>query len=170
MAKKNLPLFPGEGPALAATPEKKRPSIDAARTRLGGAIGDHDLPRGLAPGVLVTFPLARGRRLPGVVVFASTKEVHVLLDGARLRRLAPESVEIHQGEVETDLAKIAADARLFGMLVTGQDVRYADDSGELVAGKIVEKCRWGALVVRDDGVVVAVGFRKIWPSPEGASA
>lgn len=169
MAKKNLPLFPGEG-APAPHAAKRRPSIEVARTRLGGVIGKHDLPRGLAPGVLVTVALASGRRLPGVVVFASTKEVHVLFDSARLRRVPPEGVTPHQGEVDPELAKIAADARLFGMLVAGQSVRYADDSGGLVPGKIVEKCRWGALVVRDDGAVIAVGFRKIWPSPEGASA
>jgi len=39
-----------------------------------------------------------------------------------------------------------------------------------VNGKVVEKCRWGALVLREDGAVVAVGFRKLWPSPTGASA
>ena len=36
--------------------------------------------------------------------------------------------------------------------------------GGLLAGKLVEKCRYGALVVREDGAVVAVGFRKLWPA------
>jgi hypothetical protein len=44
-------------------------------------------------------------------------------------------------------------------------VRYADDAGALIDGKLIEKCRWGALVARDDGAVVAVGFRKLWPAP-----
>ena len=80
--------------------------------------------------------------MPGVVVFASRTEVHVLLDGARLRRLPPAELMIHEGgDVAIELEKIAGDARLFGQLVEGQPVRYADDSGGLVSGKVVEKCR-----------------------------
>jgi hypothetical protein len=179
--KVNLPLF--SDPAVVATPAKeirKKPSIDAARARLGGRINEIDAPpAGFAPGVVVTFPLATAaaraagdlRRMSGVVVFASRSEVHVLLDGIRLRRVPPADLEIHDGsEIAIELEKIAGDARLFGQLVEGQDVRYADDAGGLVSGKVVEKCRWGALVLRDDGAVVAVGFRKLWPSPTGADA
>src|SRR5690606_38557503 len=109
--------------------------------------------------------------MPGVVVFASQTEVHVLLDGVRLRRLAPSDLLLHEGgEVAVELERIAGDARLFGQLVEGQDVRYADDTGGLVSGKVVEKCRWGALVLRRDGAVVAVGFRKLWPATSGGEA
>jgi hypothetical protein len=190
VAKKvNLPLF--SDPAMVATPAKdvkKRPSIDAARARLGGRISEVDTPpAGFAPGVIVTFPLGNAaaraegdtRRMSGVVVFASRNEVHVLLDGIRLRRLPPSDLTIVNenggpiiGDAQTvmELEKIAGDARLFGLLAEGQSVRYAEDSGTLVTGKVVEKCRWGALVLRDDGAVVAVGFRKLWPSPSGATA
>ena len=30
-----------------------------------------------------------------------------------------------------------------------------------------EKCRYGALVAKDDGAVLAVGFRKLWPVAHG---
>jgi hypothetical protein len=180
--KLNLPLF--ADPAVVATPAKdvrKRPSIDAARARLGGRISEIDMPpAGFAPGVIVSFPLASPaaraagdvRRMSGVVVFASRTEVHVLLDGIRLRRLPPSDLIIVKdaSALELELGKIAGDARLFGQLVEGQSVRYADDAGSLVNGKVVEKCRWGALVLRDDGAVVAVGFRKLWPSPSGGDA
>lgn len=179
--KVNLPLF--SDPALVATPVKvvrKRPSIDAARARLGGRISEIDAPpAGFAPGVVVTIALGgqsqsagpEARRTPGVVVFASQTEVHVLLDGIRLRRISPAKVTIHEGgEVESELEKIAGDARLFAQLAEGQSVRYADKSGTLVQGKVVEKCRWGALVLREDGSVVAVGFRKLWPAPAGNTA
>jgi hypothetical protein len=181
--KVNLPLF--SDPAMVATPAKdvkKRPSIDAARARLGGRISEVDSPPvGFAPGVIVTFPLTNAatrapgdlRRGSGVVVFASQNEVHVLLDGIRLRRLPPADLTIVKegpGELAFELEKIAGDARLFGQLAEGQSVRYAEDTGTLVNGKVVEKCRWGALVLRDDGAVVAVGFRKLWPSPTGATA
>src|SRR5690606_32733124 len=136
-------------------------------------------PVGFAPGVIVTFPVATARapgdtrRMPGVVVFASKTEVHVLQSGIRLRRLPPSDLTIvteTSGELADELEKIAGDARLFGQLSEGQTVRYAEDSGTLVTGKVVEKCRWGALVLRDDGAVVAVGFRKLWPSPSGGTA
>lgn len=171
--KVNLPLFadPVEKTAISHDTNKK-PSIDAARARLGGRVIDEmePLPLGLAPGVVVSFALSSGRRMPGVVVFASRAEVHVLLDGVRLRRLPPEELAPHDGVVAIELEKIAGDARLFGMLVEGQPVRYADDTGCLIEGKVVEKCRWGALVRRDDGAVVAVGFRKLWPAPANHDA
>jgi hypothetical protein len=191
--KVNLPLFADPVVALgkpaSELAKKKKPSIDAARARLGVRISEMDTPpAGFAPGVVVTFALARpeaagaddvaggtpapaGPRTPGVVVFASRNEVHVLLDGIRLRRLPPSDLLIHEGgDVAIELEKIAGDARLFGQLVEGQAVRYADGSGNLVDGKVVEKCRWGALVRRDDGAVVAVGFRKLWPSSSGGAA
>lgn len=184
MGKKvNLPLF--TDPADASSSEKKelnkkdkkaaaaarsRPSIDSARARLGGRVAETDTPpAGFAPGVLVSFALGNGRRVPGVIVFASKTEVHVLLDSIRLRRLPPADLSLHEKiTIPIDLEKIAGDARLFGQLVEGESVRYADDGGALVDGKVVEKCRWGALVLRDDGAVIAVGFRKLWPSPANA--
>lgn len=184
----NLPLFADDvgktkssssSSSSQSSPPARKPSIDAARSRLGGrptAIELDGLLPGLAPGVLVTFALSSGRRLPGVIVFASSVEAHVLLDGIRLRRIAPSELTIHEPalakenalpdvEVSLELTKIAGDARLFGQLTEGQSVRYADDAGVLTDGKVIEKCRWGALVLRDDGAVVAVGFRKLWPIP-----
>ena len=170
--KVNLPLF--ADPAYRKTDigvPRKKPSIETARSRLGGRPVVEDAPPvGFAPGVVVTFPVASGRRMPGVIVFASRAEVHVLLDGLRLRRLTPQDLVLYDGEVGAELEKLAGDARLFGLLVEGQAVRYVDDAGDLVDGKVVEKCRWGALVLRHDGAVVAVGFRKLWPAPSGASA
>lgn len=204
MTKKvNLPLF--SDPAIVATPAKeirKKPSIDAARARLGGRITEIDMPlTGFVPGVIVTFPSPAGarrsaealeaagrqgneaagvrsqddrRRMLGVVVFASRSEVHVLLDGVRLRRLPPSDVTVADvkdvSDEAVEIEKIAGDARLFGQLAEGQAVRYADDAGSLVSGKLIEKCRWGALVQREDGAVVAVGFRKLWPLRSGGDA
>lgn len=183
--KVNLPLF--EDPAFVIgertvlkddRSEGKKPSIDTARARLGGRIDEVDVaPGGFAPGVVVTFadrpayPGIEATRQPGVVVFASKKEVHVLLDGVRLRRFPPTDVRIHDGgDVAIELEKIAGDARLFGQIVEGQSVRYADETGTLVSGRVIEKCRWGALVLNERGAVVAVGFRKLWPAPSGGAA
>jgi hypothetical protein len=143
----------------------KKPSIDAARERLGGRITDEDEPpTGVALGLVVAVPAAGGRTQPGVVIFASRSEVHVLLDGVRLRRVLPEGVRPFGGDVPLALSKIAGDAQLFALLREGEAVKYAGDDGHLVLAKVVEKCRWGALVAREDGAVIAVGFRKLWPS------
>lgn len=142
----------------------KRPSIDAARQRLGGRItAEDEPPQGLAHGLVVGVAGGRGMIVPGVIVFATRGEVHVLLDGVRLRRLLPDHVRPYAGEVSFALSKIAGDAQLFARLAEGDAVRYAGDDGTLVQAKVVEKCRWGALVARQDGAVIAVGFRKLWP-------
>jgi hypothetical protein len=151
--------------AKAKSLAKKKPSIDAARDRLGGRITDDDVcPTGVAIGLVVGVAGTRGVTVPGVVIFASRTEVHVLLDGVRLRRVGPDSVRAFVGEVSHALSKIAGDAQLFARLTEGELVRYSGDDGGLVTAKVVEKCRWGALVAREDGAVIAVGFRKLWPS------
>lgn len=147
---------------LPVMPASAKPSIEAARARLGGAAHGAPLPPGLAPGVVVRFEGGAG-----VVIFASIVEVHVLLDPSRMRRFPPDELAVHDGA--HGLEELAADAHIFGLLRDGQSVRYAAVTGELVDGVIVEKCRWGALVQTRD-VVVAVGFRKLWPAPGGASA
>lgn len=166
---------PAKAKALGSKPAKKKserkPSIDSARDRLGGRIVETDVPPpGLACGLVVSVAGGRGTTVPGVIVFASQKEVHVLLDGVRLRRVVPEHVRAFSGEVPLALAKIAGDAQLFGRLGEGEAVRYAGDDGGLVTAKVVEKCRWGALVSRPDGAVIAVGFRKLWPATAGGEA
>jgi hypothetical protein len=143
----------------------KKPSIEVARSRLGGKLDAGPPPSGFTPGRIVSFALPGGRRRAAVVVYAGGDEIHVLLDPIRLRRLQPDEIRAHEGPVDDDMTKLAADAQVFGFLAEGQAVRYADDAGSLVAGKLIEKCRWGALVARDDGAVVAVGFRKLWPAP-----
>jgi hypothetical protein len=53
--------------------------------------------------------------------------------------------------------------RLFTALAEGARVRWERGS-EIAEGRIVEKCRYGAIIVSRDGRVVAVGFRKLWPT------
>jgi hypothetical protein len=105
-----------------------------------------------------------------VIVHASATEIHALVDGVRLLRVKPETMEPFEGDAPIEIARIAADARVFHTLVEGQPVRYADDTNSLLAGKLVEKCRYGALIVRDDGTVVAVGFRKLWPATSAGAS
>lgn len=156
----NLPVV---GEKAEAAP--KRPSIEVARTRLGGRLDAGPPPPGFAPGRVVSFALPSGRRRTAVVVYAGADEIHVLLDPVRLRRLQPGEIGAAEGAIDDEMTKLAGDAHVFGLLVEGQPVRYTDGGGALVDGMLIEKCRWGALVARDDGAVVAVGFRKLWPAP-----
>ena len=159
-----------EGSSKKTVPDKK-PSLDDARNRLGGRTQDETLaPPGIGPGTIVQVLANDGSKHVAVVVFANSTEVHVLIDGTKLRRVPPDAVELNEGATPSSLSKIAADAHVFARLGEGQPVRYADDSGGLLGGKLVEKCRYGALVVRDDGAVVAVGFRKLWPATSAGAA
>lgn len=170
MGKKiNLPLLADAWNAPSSErPEVKRakkPSLEDARNRLGGRTTDEEpAPPGIAPGCIVKVMANNGTAHVAVVVFANADEVHILIDGTKLRRVPPAAIDEHEGATPSALSKIAADAQIFSRLSEGERVRYADDAGGLLAGKLVEKCRYGALVVREDGAVVAVGFRKLWPA------
>ena len=153
-----------------AKPDKK-PSLDDARNRLGGRTTEETPgPPGIGPGSIVQVLANDATKHVAVVVFANSTEIHVLIDGTRLRRVPPAAVELSDEGTPSALAKIAADAHIFAGLAEGQPVRYADDIGGLLSGKLVEKCRYGALIVRDDGAVVAVGFRKLWPAASAGAA
>ncbi len=177
MGKKiNLPLLPDAWSTRtretrgSESPVKK-PSLDDARNRLGGRTTDEEpAPPGIAPGKVVRVFANDGEEHIAVVVFANAEEIHILVDGTRLRRVPPPAVHGYEGVTPASLVKIAADAHIFDRLSEGQQIRYADDSGGLLNGKLVEKCRYGALVVREDGAVVAVGFRKLWPASSSSSS
>ena len=173
MGKKiNLPLLPdawtGRNREQAQKPrgevKAKKPSLDDARNRLGGrTTHEEPAPPGIAPGRVVRVFANDGAEHVAVVVFANAEEVHLLIDGTKLRRVPPKAVHTYEGEAPSSVSKIAADAHVFSRLAEGEKVRYADDSGGLLAGKLVEKCRYGALVADDAGSVFAVGFRRVWP-------
>jgi hypothetical protein len=157
--------------SVKKTVPDKKPTLDDARNRLGGrTTGEKPAPPGIGPGSIVQVLANDGSKHVAVVVFANSTEVHVLIDGTKLRRVPPPAVELNEGATPNALTKIAADAHVFARLAEGQPVRYADDSGGLLGGKLVEKCRYGALIVRDDGAVVAVGFRKLWPATSAGAA
>lgn len=154
--KLSLPLF-GAWPTPAGG-ARRLPSVDAARRNLGG--------RGattLDAGRIVALDGAGGVTVVGVVLFASAGEIDVWIDGGIVRRTRSEEARPFLGVVPDELVALAADASLFARLREGQRVRYEARRGELAEGAIVEKCRFGALVLRDDGKIMAVGFRKVWP-------
>ena len=84
--------------SLKKTVPDKKPSLDDARNRLGGRTTDEDAPpAGIGPGVIVQVLANDGSKHVAVVVFANSSEVHVLIDGTKLRRVPPEAVEQNEG-------------------------------------------------------------------------
>jgi hypothetical protein len=60
------------------------------------------------------------------------------------------------------LPPLAQGARVFGTLSDGQRVSFENEAGQVAEGALVEKCRFGAIVLCEDNSLVGVGFRKVW--------
>jgi hypothetical protein len=128
------------------------PTLERARKRLGG--------RG-STGALAGTVVTLDETTDGVVLFADDDEVDVLVDDTTVKRTARSQVSPAL-EVREPLASLAGDVLVFARLAEGQRVLLSTEQG-MVEGLLFEKCRYGALVARDDGAVLAVGFRKLWP-------
>jgi hypothetical protein len=133
--------------------ERPRSSIEAVRARLGGRARSD-----LQAGRVVCF-LDTGAT--GVVLFCHGDEVHVFSNAGWVRRTTANLLsQVH--EPAADLHAVANDVRMFAALEEGNRVRFQDLSG-MAQGTLIEKCRYGAVVRRDDATVMGVGFRRIWP-------
>jgi hypothetical protein len=137
-----------------------RPTIESARKRLGGRPG---APSTRAPGSFVHAALSDGTQHAGVVLWATDGHCDVWFDDCLARRTRAEVVSALVGPAPERLWRVAAEMRIFAGLVEGDLVRW-QRAGGVVEGCIVEKCRYGAIVVTRDGKLVAVGFRKLWPA------
>ena len=134
----------------------KNPTLEIARKRLGGKAS-----RSSHMGSVVR--ILDDRPVVGIVLHGKGDDLDVLLGSAMVRRTKLELTE-PASEEEVD-AMLLAEVRLFASLEVGARVRFADKDGSAV-GLLVEKCRWGALVAKDDGKILAIGFRKLWPLPQ----
>jgi hypothetical protein len=166
MAKRSLPLLtvihgPG-GVADAGAPMH----LERARQRLGGEALSSS-----GAGRLVEIVGAGSIPASGVVLHQTDRDVDVWLGASVVRRTRHENVttlDATTREVSDDLLRAAADARVFGALERGARVRYDAGDGAVLEGRIVERCRFGALVARPDGAVMAIGFRRLWPLDGGS--
>jgi hypothetical protein len=151
MARKlSLPLFSPPSAAL--------PTVDAMRKQLGGRASTEP-----GAGDAVTLVTDGGARMTGVVLFVRGEDLDVWVEHNMVRRARRASTAPLDAPLPRDLAPIAADVRVFAELSEGQRVRYLD--GDRVGeGTLVEKCRFGALIERDDGKLLGLGFRRLWPA------
>jgi len=140
-------------PVNAAPGERRSSTLDAVRARLGGRARTSP-----QVGRVVRF-LDTGAT--GIVLFAQGDEVHVFSNAGWVRRTTREAV-VYVEQPDAELDRIANDVRVFAALEEGTRVRFQDLSG-LAQGTLLEKCRYGALVRRDDAAILGVGFRRVWP-------
>lgn len=148
---RSLPLF-RDVPDLPRTPR-----VDEVRKRLGGRVST-----GARVGEVVGI-VAGGEPLAGVVLAHANERVDVWVGSGTVRRVHEDAASSFAGEVPTTLRAVASDITIFASLAEGQRVMASLD-GELVEVTLAEKCRYGALVVRDDDVLLGVGFRMLAPA------
>jgi hypothetical protein len=153
-----LPIASKGAEGRRANYDARPPSIDVARRNLGRRASTNG-----EAGRIVVLAGKNGISVIGIVLFGSAIEIDVWLDDGIVRRTQPSQAEPFFGVVPDELTKLAVDARVFGLLREGQRVFYETREARVMPGAIVEKCRYGALVLSEDGKVLAVGFRKLWP-------
>ncbi len=141
---------------------RRRPTVDAARQKLGGRLTKA---AGQAPGRLVEVDGLTGEREVGVVLFAEAGLADVLFDRGVVRRLASTELSAASEIQPPNIERLAVAVRRFGELAEGDPIVIAQHDGTNARGVLREKCRFGALVEKSDGAIVAVGFDRVAPLP-----
>ncbi|MDQ3033168.1 MAG: hypothetical protein M3Y87_12185, partial [Myxococcota bacterium] len=103
----------------------------------------------------------------GVVVFTSTSERDVWIGEGRFQRVTAAACEPAGSAPHPELDAVAADARRFAAMSEGDPVRYRDRHDRDHEGQLVEKCRYGALVLGEGERILAVSFRRLARSGTG---
>lgn len=136
------------------------PTVDVMRARLGGRL----VPGGAnAAGDVVRIGDEQPARA-GVVLASDAHAVDVYVERGTVRRTRAAEIHPWLGELPGPLSTVAHEARVFAGLTEGQPVRFSTEGGALESGTLLEKCRWGGLVQRGDGVVLGIGFRRVLPA------
>ncbi len=118
-------------------------TLARAREKLGGRVTSHG--RG--------GEIVRVGEDVGVIVWSDAAQCDVWIGEDRIKRVRSEEASENAEAVMLD---VSADAHAFAQLEEGARVVF----DEQIPGRLIEKCRWGALVARDDGRIFAVGFRR----------
>lgn len=142
-------------------PPGPTPTVDEARQKLGGRASTSAI-----AGEIVGVPTSAGGVQAGVVVFASGDDRDVWVGEGKIRRVVAGQLVPAPVPADALLAPVAADARLYASMHEGQAVRFLAHDGAMRAGQLVEKCRFGALVLAGDDKIVAVSFRRLWPASD----
>ena len=130
--------------------DEKRLSLARAREKLGGRVRSRR-----DCGQLVQV-VRGGERRVGVVVWSGDEQCDVWLEPDQLLRTARRDIVAAIGSATDVVLAVAQAAKSFGKLREGETVHVG---GQAVT--IVEMCRWGALVARPGGAILAMGFQRL---------
>ena len=140
------------------SPVASTPSVDRIRQRLGGRASTES-----GTGEVVSFTTDGGIAQTGVILFIRGDELDVYVSDNVVRRIRRSMAKSTDAVVPTSFMRIAESARVFEHLAEGQRVRFPTDD-HIHDGILIEKCRFGALVERNDGKLVGLGFQRVWPA------
>ncbi|MFO0659592.1 MAG: hypothetical protein U0165_07155 [Polyangiaceae bacterium] len=135
----------------------RKPTIDAMRARLGGRE-----PSPPDAGSIVSWVSPDGQSRVGVVLGGSAEERFMWTSDGVVRRAERTQVREVGSYLPEDLVMAAEEIKAFASLSEGDSV-LVDESSASVEMLLIEKCRFGALVAREDGSVLGVGYRKVRP-------
>jgi hypothetical protein len=110
---------------------------------------------------------AGGLHTPGVVLHETEYDVDVWVSPTVVRRVGHDAVaalDANDARVDDMLLAASADARVFGSVRTDARVVVREANGARTEAKVIERCRYGAIVAYEDGRIKAVGFRALWAS------
>lgn len=144
-------------PTTRESSPAKTPTVDDARRRLGGRARSE-------PGAGELVQVNTGDiGVAGVVLFVEGGEMHVLTGGNTVRKTRAEHTSALSGGAPPDLEQLASAIQRFDALEEGERVGFEAPGAEHEEGTLVEKCRYGGLVLRSDETILGVGFRRLWP-------
>jgi len=147
---------------IPITPTLRSRRVEDVRKRMGGRARTE-----AGAGDVVSVRREAAPDVVGVVIFVLGPELDVMTDESTVRRTQRSRVAAATGGPEW-LASVSADAKVFGTLEEGQRVRYQSETGRLQEGTLVEKCKYGAIILCEDRSLMGVGFRKLWPASPSA--
>lgn len=137
--------------------ELEKPTVRQMREQLGG--------RDASPpdcGQVVLWVSSDGGSREGVILAAQGEDRLVWTSEGVVRKVPKGNFQPLDGIVSLALSKVAGELRAFAALQEGQwlSIPLAENQPPTDVF-IVEKCRFGALVAREDDTVLGLGFRKL---------
>lgn len=152
MSSRRLPLFSRSEP----------PTLDAMRSRLGG----RSAPGALREAGQIVGVVDQVDTRAAVVLGADETSVEAWLSDTEVRRVPRASLVPFPGEPDADVVRRSGEALVFARLAEGDAVRFLTPNGAADRGRLREKCRFGAIVEREDGALVAVGLAAVEPADD----
>ena len=141
-------------PSYAA---EKGPTTDAMRSKLGGRVGS-------AGSEFIGKQLQAGpTEAPGGGWVLAADETHFFArtGGGEVRRVAKAGAALFES---TDEDPRTFQLRAWSAVTEQSEIEVQDRTGSWLAGFLVERCRFGALVAREVGSIVASGFLAVRPA------